>query len=70
MRDMAAKKQGIPTDQVDMTNIKAFYILKGSYIDATLDEIIKQYGSMGEYLRKGLGLDDEVVQRLKDELLE
>jgi len=53
-----------------MTNIKAFYILKGSYIDATLDEIIKQYGSMGEYLRKGLGLDDEVVQRLKDELLE
>ncbi|MDX2416838.1 MAG: tyrosine-protein phosphatase [Xanthomonadales bacterium] len=66
---MAAKK-GIPTDQVDMTNIKAFYILEGSYFDATLDEIIKQYGSMGEYLRKGLGLDDEVVQRLKDELLE
>ena len=70
LRDMAAKKQGMPPDQVDMTNIKAFYILEGSYIDATIDEIIKQYGSMGEYLRKGLGLDDEVVQRLKDELLE
>jgi protein-tyrosine phosphatase len=70
LRNMAAKKQGIPPDQVDMTNIKAFYILEGSYIDATLDEIIQQYGSMDEYLRKGLGLDDGEVQRLHDELLE
>ena len=70
LRNMAAKKQGIPPDQVDMTNIRAFYILEGSYIDATLDEIIQQYGSMDEYLRKGLGLDDGEVQRLHDELLE
>jgi protein-tyrosine phosphatase len=70
LRDLAAKKQGIPPDQVDMTNIKAFYILEGSYIDASIDEIIKQYGSMEEYLDKGLGLDDGDIQRLKNELLE
>jgi protein-tyrosine phosphatase len=28
LREMAAKKQGIPSDQVDMTNIMAFYILR------------------------------------------
>ena len=67
---MAAEKQGIPPDQVDMTNINAFYILEGSYIDATLDEIIKQYGSMDEYLHQGLGLRDVEIQRLQDELLE
>lgn len=70
LRNMAAEKQGIPPDQVDMTNIKAFYILEGSYIDATLDEIIKQYGSMGEYLHRGLGLSDAEIQQLQAELLE
>jgi protein-tyrosine phosphatase len=70
LRAMAAERQGIPPDQVDMTNIKAFYILEGSYIDATRDEILKQYGSMDEYLHRGLGLSDSEIKRLRDELLE
>ncbi len=67
---MAAEKQGVPPDQVDMTNINAFYILESSYIDATLDEIIKQYGSMDKYLHQGLGLSDAEIQQLQAELLE
>ena len=43
-----------PQDQVDMTNIMAFYILEGPYIDATRDEILNQYGSMNAYLRDEL----------------
>lgn len=70
LQGVAAKKQGIPPDQVDMTNIRAFYILEGSYIDATRDEIRKQYGSMDKYLRRGLGLSDLEVQKLRGELLE
>lgn len=70
LRDLAAKKQGISPEQVDMTNINAFYILEGDYIDATYDEINKQYGDMEGYLRRGLGLNDREIQQLRDELLE
>ena len=70
LRQMASEKQGIPPEEVDMTNIRAFYILEGSYIDATRDEILKQYGSMDAYLHRGLGLSDVEIKKLKDELLE
>ena len=70
LRDMVAEKQGILTDQVDMTNIMAFYLLESSYIDATLDEINKKHGSMENYLHQGLGLSKIEIQQLKDSLLE
>ena len=37
LRELAAKNQNLPPEEVDMTNINAFYILQGSYIDATRD---------------------------------
>ncbi len=67
---MTAKTQGIPFKEVDMTNIKAFYILEGEYIDATRDEIIKNYGSFEDYAHKVLGLSNEEIQALKNTLLE
>ena len=70
LRQMASEKQDIPPEKVDMTNIMAFYILEGTYIDATYDEIMKQYGSMDAYLYNGLGLSRAEIQNLRDELLE
>jgi protein-tyrosine phosphatase len=70
LRQLAAENQGIPPDQVDTTNMKAFYILQGSYIDATYDQIMKEYGSLDEYLLKGLGLSQADIERLRTELLE
>jgi protein-tyrosine phosphatase len=70
LRQLAAKNQGIAPEEVDMTNIYAFYILEGKYIDAALDEVIKKYGSMDNYIKDGLGITEEEIQRLKDELLE
>ena len=70
LRDMAAESQGISPDQVNMTNVNAFYVLEASYIDATLDEIIKEYGSMENYVREGLGLRDAEMQKLRDALLD
>lgn len=70
LRDLAAKKQGISPEQVDMTNINAFYILEGDYIDATYEEVTRQYGNMEAYLRRGLGLSDREIQQLRGELLE
>ena len=70
LRQLAARNQIVPPDQVDMTNINAFYILRGSYIDATRDEILKKYGSIDGYLTKGLGLTKHAIQKLRDRLLE
>ena len=53
-----------------MTNILAFYVLDGSYIDAAYDEIVKEYGSMDNYLKAGLGLTEDDLVRLREELLD
>ena len=53
-----------------MTNIEAFYVLKGDYIDATRDEILKQYGSIEGYLTQGLGLSANEINKLKERLLQ
>lgn len=66
----AAKTFNIQPNQVDMTNIKAFYILQPEYIDASLDEAVKRYGSMGNYIRDGLGITDKEIANLREQLLE
>lgn len=70
LRKLAAKTQNIPLDKVDMTNVEAFYILQGKYIDATRDEVLKKYGSIRGYLTDGLGLSKQEIQRVRDRLLE
>jgi protein-tyrosine phosphatase len=70
IRAMAAVKQGIAPEDVDMTNVTAFYVLSGDYIDGTLEQVRKDYGSMEAYVRKGLGLTEAEIERLQEELLE
>jgi protein-tyrosine phosphatase len=66
----AAKTLGIPPEDVDTTNIVAFYILQGEYIDGTLEAIENEYGSMDNYLKMGLGLSQEELSALREQLLE
>jgi len=70
LRELAAKNQGIPVDSVDMTNINAFYILQPGYINASLDEAVKQHGSMEKYIRDGLQITADEIRSLRDSLLE
>jgi len=70
VKKMAAESQGIPPDDVDMTNVEAFYVLDGPYIDGVLERAVEEYGSMEGYIRDGLGLTDEEIERLREELLE
>ena len=70
LRQLAAKNQEVRPEEVDMTNINAFYILQGHYIDATRDEILKKYGSIDGYLNKGLGLTKRDIRKLRERLLE
>ncbi len=69
LREMSAAAQGIAPEEVDMAGANAFYILDGSYIDASLDEAIASYGSMEDYIRDGLGITDDEVARLRSTLL-
>jgi protein-tyrosine phosphatase len=70
IRNEIAKKKGISPEQVDMTNYEPMYYVKPEYIDSALQEVISKYGSMEAFLRKGLGVSDELIQRLRSELLE
>ena len=70
LRAAYAKTKGIPEEEVDTTNIEAFYILKGNYIDASLEQAIADYGSMENYIREGLKISDETLQSLRRNLLE
>jgi protein-tyrosine phosphatase len=70
LRAAYAKTKGIPENEVDTTNIEAFYILQGSYIDASLEQAVADYGSMENYIREGLNISDETLQKLRGNLLE
>lgn len=70
LRLLAAKNQGIKPEEVDMKNAEAFYILKGEYLDASQDEMIKQYGSIDNYISEGLGITDKEIAQLKNIMLE
>ena len=70
LRDLYAENNGIPPEEVDTTNMDAFYILQGAYIDAALEQAVEDYGSMEAYIRDGLGITDEEVERLREQLLD
>ncbi|MDH3814915.1 MAG: tyrosine-protein phosphatase, partial [Acidobacteriota bacterium] len=70
LRDLYAENNGISPDDVDTTNMDAFYILQGAYIDAALEQAVEDYGSMEAFIREGLGLSDEEIEKLQEQLLD
>jgi protein-tyrosine phosphatase len=69
LRQLAAKKRGITPEQVDMTNMESFLIQDGAYNDASKVEMIDEYGSINAYIGQGLGLRDNEIRQLSNELL-
>ncbi|TWT85034.1 hypothetical protein CA13_65160 [Planctomycetes bacterium CA13] len=69
-RKQAAENRGIAPDEVDMTNFKAFYELRGSYLDAARDEVMENYESVEDFVINGLGLTQADIDRLRETLLE
>jgi protein-tyrosine phosphatase len=60
----------VAPDDVDMTNVEAFHILEGTYIDGSLEQAVTEYGSMEAYIRDGLGISDGEVEALRSQRLE
>ena len=67
--DIEATKIAELTGLSRKTNINAFYILEGGYIDGALSQIERKYGGIENYLEKGLGLSDDEIDKLKETLL-
>jgi protein-tyrosine phosphatase len=53
-----------------MKPYEGLILVKPEYLDAAHDEVIRQYGSMESYLKKGLGISEELILKLRKELLE
>jgi len=69
LKTLAAKNQGIPEVEVDMTNARAFYVLEDFYIDAVREEVLNKYGSVEKYVTEGLGFTESDIKKLRKELL-
>ena len=69
LRQKAAKIKDVPQDQVDMTNMEAFLVQEGSYIDASKDEMLAEYGSQDGYVSSGLRFTGQELENLHAELL-
>jgi protein-tyrosine phosphatase len=46
--------------------IRAFYILQPDYIDASRDGAVEKYGSLDKYLERGLGLNSQKIDNLRN----
>lgn len=44
--------------------------VRTSYLEAALDEVEKEYGSLDRYLRKGLGLDTRTIVALRERMVD
>ena len=64
-----ASRTGVDPEDVDMTNIEAFMVQDGSYIDASRDRVIAEYGSFEAYASEAMGVDDDTLDSLRSQLV-
>lgn len=70
LRGTAARKRGIPEEQVDLRQIRGLFFVDAEYIGAAHDEATARYGSIQRFIREGVGWQDADLARLRDVLLE
>jgi protein-tyrosine phosphatase len=70
VRTIVAGVQGVPEDQVDMSNLEALLDVRPEYLQAAFDAVDEQYGDFETYLTDGLGLSEETLTAFRDGLLE
>jgi protein-tyrosine phosphatase len=70
IREAMAKQEEIPAVDVDMSRFDPLFWLTPAEFGAAHQAITDDYGSMDKYIREGLGISDQMRDRLRDELLE
>lgn len=73
---LAQKNQAILADArksgaaIDARHLEAVLTVRSEFIDAAFEEVDVRYGSFEDYARDGLGLDADIVDRLRARLLD
>lgn len=70
VRTLVAGVQGVPEDQVDMSNLEALLEVRPEYLQAAFDAVDEKFGSFDAYLTDGLGLTEAQIAALRDSMLE
>ena len=70
VRTVVAGVQNVPEDEVDLSNLEALLEVRPEYLQAAFDAVDEQYGSFEAYLTDSLGLTQEEIDALRDDLLE
>jgi hypothetical protein len=70
LRGTAARKRGIPEEEVDLRQIRGLFFVDAEYLGAAHDEATTRYGSIQRFIREGVGWQDADLARLRDVLLE
>jgi len=70
MRMLITKPGGVPLNDMEMAYIAPLFTVAPTYLDGARQEMVDENGSVENYIREGLGISDEVRDRLRNELLE
>lgn len=70
VRTIVAGVQGVPEDQVDMSNLEALLEVRPEYLQAAFDAVDEKFGTFDAYLTDGLGLTEAQITALRDSMLE
>ena len=70
VRTLVAGINGVPEEDVDLTNLEAVLGVRAEYLQAAFDAVDAQYGSFDAYLTDGLGLTEAEIAAFRDSLLE
>jgi len=69
LRQHIAGKSGVTAETVDLSPMVALMSAKQAYLQAAVDSIMADYGSINNYIRDGLGMSEEERRRFQDVLL-
>jgi protein-tyrosine phosphatase len=69
MRSAAATARSVDPSDIDITNMEAFMVQDGTYIDASRDQVMQEHASFEAYANAVLGLSDAELQQLRNQLV-
>ncbi|UCG23711.1 MAG: tyrosine-protein phosphatase [Chloroflexota bacterium] len=70
IRQAAVARSGIPAEAIDLVPVEALFAARRTYMNAALESIDAEYGSLARYIRHGLGLSQGAQRALQENLLE
>lgn len=70
LKQLGEENPDVTDKETNAENIEAFYILQGHYIDAVKETIEDDYGTIQNYMIDGLGLTENEIIKLKEQLLQ